>query len=155
MIINRMKKPALISSGIDTNSVHGYLLYSPERNELFVSTHVTFHEHHSYDGKYTDEHAFDNMHNASNLHYDDVAKYKYLEGTNHIDPDDGLLYKIISVEEQKYPGQGTYIVGYRAYVYPNGKVSLKPSKEAFHIRDLESYYHENVKSVKPLVNENM
>ena len=93
------------------------------------------------------------MFNDSQLHYDNVAKYKYLEGTNHIDPDDGLLYKITSVEEKNYPGQGKYIVGYRAYVYSNGKVSVKPSKEAYHIRDLESYYHDYVKSVKPLVNE--
>ena len=149
---HRAKALQCIFVGIDTSSIHGYIVYSPERNELFVSTHVTFHENHSYDGRYTDEKAFKTINNESHLLYDDIARYKYLEGTNHIDPDDGLLYKIISVEEKNYPGQGKYIVGYRAYVYPNGKVSLKPSKEAYHIRDLETYYQDYVKSVKPLVN---
>jgi len=68
-------------------------------------------------------------------------------------PEYGLLYKIISVEEKSYPGQGTYIVGYRAYVFPNGKVSLKPSREAYNIRDLEVYYNDYIKKVKPIVNK--
>ena len=57
-----------------------------------------------------------------------LEQYKYLEGTNHLDPDDGLLYKVLSVEEKNYPGQGRLIVCYRAHVYPNGKVSMKASK---------------------------
>jgi len=138
--------------GLDPSSVHGYLVYSPERNELFVSTHVTFHDAHTYDAKYSDEHGFDNATNKTSLPTACLDDFKYLEGTNHIDPDDGLLYKIISVEEKDYPGQGKFIVGYRAYVFPNGKVCMKPSKDAYHIKDLEVYYNDYVKCVKPVLN---
>ena len=150
---HRAKALQCIFVGLDVGSVHGYLVYSPERNELFVSTHVMFHEGYGYDGKYTDEHAYDNVMNDVNIPVENVEKYKYLEGTNHIDPDDGLLYKIISVEEKNYPGQGNFIVGYRAFVFPNGKVSLKPSKDAYNIRDLEVYYQDYMKHIKPMVNK--
>lgn len=137
--------------GLDTDSVHGYLLYSPERNELFVSTHVVFHDDQAYDGRYTDQFAFDTLTKPNSVTDGCIDDYMYLEGTNHIDPDDGLLYKIISVEEKNYPGQGKYIVGYRAYVFPNGKVCTKPSKDAYHIKDLEMYYHDYMKNVKNVV----
>ena len=95
--------------GLDTDSVHGNLLYSPERNELFVSTHVVFHDDQAYDGRYTDQYAFDTLTKPKAVTDGCIDDYVYLEGTNHIDPDDGLLYKIISVEEKNYPGQGKYL----------------------------------------------
>ena len=80
-----------------------------------------------------------------------IEQYRYLEGTNHVDPDDGLLYKVMSVEEKNYPGQGTLIVCYRGHVYPNGKVSMKASRDAYNVRDIEQYYHDYVRKVTPMV----
>ena len=136
--------------GIDQNSVKGYLLYSPEKNDIYVSTHVVFHPNHTYDGSYTEQHGFDTITNT-NVPTHSIEQYKYLEGTNHIDPDDGLLYKVISVEEKNYPGQGTLIVCYRGHVYPNGKISMKASRDAYNVRDIEQYYHDYVSKVTPMV----
>ena len=82
--------------GIDQTSVKGYLMYSPKKYDIYVSTHVVFHPNHSYDGSYTDQHAFD-MTTRTNVPTHSVEQYRYLEGTNHFDPDDGLLYKVLSV----------------------------------------------------------
>ena len=57
-------------------------------------------------GRYTDQYAFDTLTKPNAVTDGCIDDYMYLEGTNHIDPDDGLLYKIISVEEKNYPGQG-------------------------------------------------
>ena len=38
--------------GIDQSSVKGYLLYSPDKNNVYVSTHVVFHLYHTYDGSF-------------------------------------------------------------------------------------------------------
>jgi hypothetical protein len=150
---HRPKSLQCIFVGLDPQSVNGFVVYSPERHDLFVSTHVRFHDGLPYDGRYTDEKGFDVVYSKdNNVISDDVNKFMYLVGTNHVDPDDGLLYKIISVEEKKYPGQGTFIVGYRALVYPNGKVNVKTARDAYHIRDLECYYNDYIKSVTPEVN---
>jgi len=69
-----------------------------------------------------------------------VDHYKYLIGTSHVDPNNGLLYKVLRVEEKHYRGQGTFVVAYRAQVLSNGKVSTKCDKEEYHIRDIEKYY---------------
>ena len=63
---------------------------------------------------------------------DDVKKFKYSECTDHLDPDDGLLYRVLRVEERNYSGQGRFVVCYRAHVYPDGKICMKTSKEAIH-----------------------
>ena len=39
-----------------------------------------------------------------------IEQYRYLEGTNQVDPDDGLLCKVMSVEEKNYPGQCAIVV---------------------------------------------
>ena len=71
-----------------------------------------------------------------------VERFKYLVGTSHIDPENGLLYKVLRVEEKNYRGQGTFIVAYRAQVMPDGRVSTKCDKDAYHVRDIEKYYEE-------------
>ena len=114
--------------GIDQTSVKGYLLYSPEKNVIYVSTHVVFHPNHLYDGSYTDQHAFD-MTTRADVPTHSVEQYRYLEVTNRFDPDDGLLHKVLSVVEKNYPSPGKLIVCYRGHVYPNGKVSIKASRE--------------------------
>ena len=77
-----------------------------------------------------------------------VEHYKYLDGTNHLDPDDGLLYRVMRVEEKNYSGQGTFIVAYRAQVLSDGRVSVKCDKDAFHVRDIEKYYVDYTARVK-------
>ena len=138
--------------GIDRSSVKGYKLYSPEHNEFFVTTHVVFHEHDVYDMRYTDKHAEVTLKDTC-IPSESVDKFKYLEGTCHIDPDDGLLYKVLTVEEKNYPGQGRYIVCYRGHVYPNGKVCMKTARDAIHVRDVEQYYNEYVGKVKSRVTD--
>ena len=59
-----------------------------------------------------------------------VEQYRYLEGIINLDPDDGLLYKVMSVEKNYYPDQGTLIVCDCGHAYPNGKVSMKASRDA-------------------------
>ena len=71
-----------------------------------------------------------------------------MEGTNHLDPDDGLLYRVMRVEEKNYRGQGTFIVAYRAQVLSDGRVSVKCDKDAFHVRDIEKYYVDYTTRVK-------
>ena len=56
----------------------------------------------------------------------------YVERTM-TNPDDGLMYKVLSVEEKNQPDQGTLIVCYRGHVYPNGKVSMKASRDAYNV----------------------
>ena len=137
--------------GVDTTSIKGYLLYSPEHNDIYVSTHVTFHENEVFDASYTQKFAEKTIQD-DNILVEDVDKYKYLEGTDHIDPDDGLLYKVLKVEERNYPGQGRFIICYRGHVFPNGKICLKSSKDAIHVRDVEEYYRQYVNNLKTAVN---
>ena len=68
-----------------------------------------------------------------------MGKYKYLEGTSHIDPDNGILYKVLRVEEKNHRGQGTFIVAFRAQELKNGKLSTKCDREGIHVRDIEKY----------------
>jgi len=58
----KAKSLQFIYVGLYPSSVHGYLLCSPERNELLVNTHVVFHELHTYGGRYSDQMVFDNVH---------------------------------------------------------------------------------------------
>ena len=62
---------------------------------------------------------------------------KYFVGTSHIDLENGLLYKVLLVEEKNYLGQGTFIVAYRAQVLPDGRISTKCDKDAYHECDIE------------------
>ena len=87
-----------------------------------------------------------------------MERYKYLIGTSHIDPDNGLLYKVTKVEEKNYRGQGTFIVAYRAQVLANGKLSTKCDKEGYHVRDIEKYYEDYKNSTQerfPQASENI
>ena len=56
----------------------GYLLYSPEKNDIYVSTHVVFYPNHTYDESYTDQHAFD-MTTRTDARTPSVEQYRYLE----------------------------------------------------------------------------
>ena len=38
-----------VFGGIGQTSVKGYLLYSPEKNDIYVFTHVVFHPNYNYD----------------------------------------------------------------------------------------------------------
>ena len=111
-----------------------------------MSGNVTFHQSERYDGTLAQHHAGDTVRGKETLPVDSVERYKYLEGTNHIDPDNGLLYKVLRVEEKTYRGQGTYIVAYRAQVLSDGRVSTKGDKEPYHVRDIERYYEEYTKT---------
>ena len=149
---HRPKAVQCVFVGIEDTSVKGYLLYSPENNDAYVNTHVIFHENDTYDGSYTDKTAIPQLFD-DNIPTDDVEKFKYLEGTDHLDPDDGLLYRVLKVEERNYPGQGRFIVCFRAHVYPDGKLCMKTCKEAIHVRDVEEYYRKYVEQLKEVVNE--
>ena len=140
--------------GIAQTSVVGHLLYSPEKNDVYVSTHVVSYPNYAYDGSYTDQHGFD-MITSTNVSTHSIEQCRYLEGTTHVDPDDGLLYKTMSVEGKNYPGQGTLIICYRGHVHSNGKVSMKASRDAYYVRDIKLYYHDNVNKVIPMVGKNM
>ena len=67
-----------------------------------MSTHVVFYPNHPYDGSFTDQCAFD-MTTRTDVPTHSMEQYRYLEGTNHFDPDDGLLYKVLSVVEKITP----------------------------------------------------
>ena len=108
------------------------MIYSPEFHTTYVTGDVVFHATERYDATYEKHHA------------GETAKQKATQpvGTSHIDPENGLLYKVLRVEEKNYRGQGTFIVAYRAQVMPDGKVSTKCDKDAYHVRDIEKYYEE-------------
>ena len=145
------KATQCIFVGIDPSEYPGYLCYSPELNDLFSTGDVIFHETLRYDGRLDVSIGYEAAQRATELPERDLDDYKYLEGTNHIDPDDGLLYKIIEVRLQRYKEIGKLIVGIRAQVYPDGKVSTAKQREEFHIRDLEQYYEAYIEKLKALV----
>ena len=60
--------------GIDRSSIKGYLLYSPENNETYVTTHAVFHENDVYDGSYTDKHTVQLLQQSS-VSEEDISKY--------------------------------------------------------------------------------
>ena len=125
--------------GLDRTTYPGYKLYSPEFRTIYVSGNVKFFENHRYDGSLARYHAEDVVKKDAELPVEDVSKYMYLVGTSHIDPDNGLLYKVTKVEEKLYRGQGRYIVAYRAQVFPDGRVCIKGDKEPYHVHDIEKY----------------
>ena len=127
--------------GLNRASYPGYMIYSPEFHTVYVTGDATFHPNQCYDGSLSKFNAGDTV-KKSDTHIDTIEKYTYLVGTTHIDPDNGLLYKVLRVEEKHYRGQGTYIVAYRAQVFPDGKVSTKCDKDAYHVRDIEKYYND-------------
>ena len=134
--------------GLDRTSYPGYMIYSPEFHTTYVTGDATFHANLKYDGTLAKHNASDTVKQLDTLPEDTVDKYKYLEGTSHIDPDNGLLYKVIRVEERTYRGQGKFIVAMRAQILSDGKVSSKCEKDAYHIRDIENYYNDYKTLVK-------
>ena len=134
--------------GLDRSSYPRYMIYSPEFHTTYVSGDVVFHPNHNYDGTMSDRQAGETASEPAAIPVQGVDQFKYLEGTNHLDPDDGLLYRVMRVEEKNYRGQGTFIVAYRAQVLSDGRVSTKCEKDAFHVRDIERYYVEYMKRVK-------
>ena len=107
--------------GLDRSSYPGYTVYTPEFHKTYVSGNIVFHQNLSYDGTLEQDCAGKSVKGNDSIPVDNVDKYKYLIGTNHIDPDNGLLYKVIRVEENAYRGQGAYIVVYRAQVLSDGR----------------------------------
>ena len=69
-----------------------HLLYSPEKNDVYVSTDVVFHPNHAYDGFYNDQHELD-MITSTKVPAYSIEQYKYLKVTNHIDPNDDYFTK--------------------------------------------------------------
>ena len=132
--------------GLNRESYPGYMIYSPEFHTVYVTGDATFHPNQRYDSSLSKFNAGDTV-KQSDVQIDSVEKYKYLIGTKHIDPDNGLLYKVIRVEEKMYRGQGNYIVAYRAQVFPDGRISTKCDKDAYHVRDIEQYYNEYIVQV--------
>ena len=88
--------------GLDRTSYPGYMIYSPEFHTTYVTGDATFHANLKYDGTLAKHNASDTVKQLDTLPEDTVDKYKYLEGTSHIDPDNGLLYKVIRAEERTY-----------------------------------------------------
>jgi hypothetical protein len=77
-----------------------------------------FHPTEKYYASYAKHHAGDTAKKKDDLPVDSVERFRYLVGISHIDPENGLLYKVLRVEEKHYRGQGTFIVVYRAHVLP-------------------------------------
>ena len=128
--------------GIDRSSYPGYLIYSPEYHTIYVTGNATFDQTEKYDGRISNHQAADTVSKGSEVPVGELERYKYLEGTDHIDPDDGLLYKVTKVEERMYRGQGKFIVAFRAQVLPGGRVSTKCDRDGYHVRDIEKYYND-------------
>ena len=126
--------------GLDRTSYPGYMIYSPEFHTTYVTGEATFHPTEKYDPTYAKYSAGETAKKDEDLPVDEVEKYQYLVGTSHVDPDNGLLYKVTRVEKKTYRGQGTFIVAYRAQVFPDGRISTKCDKDAYHVRDIEKYY---------------
>ena len=133
--------------GLNRSSYPGYVLYSPEFNTTYVSGDVVFHPNLGYDGTISKYNTQDTL-QKDNLPEDSVERYMYLVGTNHIDPDDGLLYKVTKVEAKNFRGQGTFIVAHRAQVLKDGLVSTKCDRDVYHIKDIENYYNDHQKYVQ-------
>ena len=96
------------------------MIYSPEFHTTYVTGDATFHPNDKYDPSFAKYSAGDTANVRDSLPTESVDRYKYLVGTSHVDPDNGLLYKVLRVEEKNYRGQGTFIVAYRAQVFPDG-----------------------------------
>ena len=124
------------------------MIYSPEFHTTYVTGDATFHPNDKYDPTFAKYSAGDTAKVRDSLRTESVDRYKYLVGTSHVDPDNGLLYKVLRVEEKNYRGQGTFIVAYRAQVFPDGRVSTKCDKDAYHVRDIEKYYEEYKRSTQ-------
>ena len=133
--------------GLDRSSYPGYMVYSPEYHTTYVSGDVVFHPNHRFDGTLSDRHAGETAKETESVPSSSVDQFKYLEGTNHVDPDDGLLYKVLRVEEKTYRGQGRFIVAYRAQVLSDGRVSTKCERDAIHIRDIQKYHADYIARV--------
>ena len=140
------KSTQCIFVGLDRSSHPGYMLYSPELRTIFVSGDVVFHQNLSYDGSLTKNNT-DIVPDTTNVPEGTVDDFMYLVGTNHIDPDNGLLYKVMSVEQKTYRNQGTFIVAMRAQVFPDGRVSTKCDRDAIHVRDVQKYHDEYTRMI--------
>ena len=127
--------------GLDRTSYPGYMIYSPELHTVYVTGDATFQQLLRYDGSLSKYNAYDTNKKREELPVESVERYKYLVGTSHVDPDNGLLYKVTKIEEKHYRGQGTYIVAYRAQVLSDGRISTKCDTDAYHVRDIEEYYN--------------
>ena len=65
-----------------------------------------------------------------------VDEFKYLEGTNHCNDVDGLVYETARVVEETNPRRGTFIVAYRRLVYTNGARGSE-DKDSIYLRDIK------------------
>jgi len=111
--------------GLDKSSCPGYMIYSPEFHTTYVTGDAVFHANKRHDASYAKHQAGKTAKQCDKLPVEGVERFKYLVGTSHIDPENGLLYKVLRVEEKNYRGQGTFIVTYRAQVMPDGRASTK------------------------------
>ena len=128
--------------GLDRSSYPGYMIYSPEFHTTYVTGNAVFHSNLKYDGSLAKHNAADIVKQTKDLPTESIDKYKYLEGTSHLDPDNGLLYRVMRVEERTYKGQGKFIVAFRSQILSDGKVSSKCERDGYHIRDIEKYYND-------------
>ena len=88
----------------------GYMIYSPEFHTTYVTGNAVFHPTEKYDATYAKHQAGETAKQSDKLLAESVEWYKYLIGTSHIDPENGLLYKVLRVEEKHYRGQDTFIL---------------------------------------------
>ena len=112
------------------------MIYSPEFRTTYVTGNAVFHSNLKYDGSLANHNAADIVKQTKDLPTESIDKYKYLEGTSHLDPDNGLLYRVMRVEERTYKGQGKFIVAFRSQILSDGKVSSKCERDGYHIRDI-------------------
>jgi hypothetical protein len=118
--------------GFDEQTYPGYKFYRPLYRDYVITAHCRF-------AKWVRRSLQDEMTASpddSSVAVGTIDDFKYLQGTYHIDADDGLLYETTRVEEKSYPGRGTLIVGYRRRILPNG-IPEREERDPVHIRDIE------------------
>ena len=98
-----------------------------------MTGNATFYRTDKYDGRISNHQAADTLSKKIEVPVSKLERYKYLEGTDHIKSDDGLLYKVTKVDERVYRRQGNFIVAFR--------VSTKCDWDGYHVRKLQKYYN--------------
>ena len=78
------------------------MIYSPEFHTTYVTNDIIFHPDEKYDASYAKHQAGETAKQSDKLPVEGVEWFKYLVGTSHIDPENGLLYKVLSVEEKNF-----------------------------------------------------
>ncbi|NBO66762.1 MAG: hypothetical protein EBU88_18285, partial [Acidobacteria bacterium] len=121
--------------GMSEGVLQGYIFYRPLYRDYVTSVHAVFAPV-TPQGSTSSPVSVD-MTN-SDVPEGKVEDFQYLEGTYHLDEEDGLLYTTLWVaEEVLNRRRDRFIVGFRCLVMPHGGLSDKCDNEPVHIRDIE------------------